>query len=195
MKKYINAIILLFLLFFCAGTIPAYGLHSEDDIVNMLVPKPKVRGVDTSGNDQPSVTFYLQFGLNSAELTPESIDQLRLLGNGLQRGELRNYVFKIEGHTCDLGNDNENLILSRKRALSVKKYLIDTFAIPAQQLETQGFGENRPAVSNTDEDSRKKNRRVVILNTLKTFKSRPRKAYREYKCKKPYYIGLYAIPQ
>ncbi|QTA83718.1 Two component system histidine kinase, Hpt domain-containing [Desulfonema limicola] len=24
---------------------------------------------------------------------------------------------------------------------------------------------------------------------------RPRKAYREYKCKKPYYIGLYAIPQ
>lgn len=65
----------------------------------------------------------------------------------------------IEGHTSSEGGRKGNLELSRRRAESVKKYLV-TKGIDAKRLSTQGFGPDRPMAENTTEVGRRQNRRI-----------------------------------
>jgi outer membrane protein OmpA-like peptidoglycan-associated protein len=119
--------------------------------------------------DKPKVTLHLQFDLNSRELSADAIVTLRKLGLALQNESLRGYVFRIVGHTCDMGTNIYNTALSQRRAMTVRNYLSGNFNLNNQQFEVAWFGEDRPAVPNTDETARQKNRRVVIINTLKPF--------------------------
>jgi outer membrane protein OmpA-like peptidoglycan-associated protein/uncharacterized protein YegL len=71
--------------------------------------------------------------------------------------------FKVEimGHTDYVGENEMNQILSEKRALSVKDFLIAE-GCDAEKLVTKGYGEKMPAASNRNEDGRAKNRRVEL---------------------------------
>lgn len=183
MKTKIIAISFILTLLFYAGNILASDVPSVEDFTNALMPKQpegktrsftpreKKRGIASvrRENQEPSVTMRLQFMKNSDKLTPEAIAPLQNLGKALQGEKLKYYVYKIEGHTCDLGSDAYNLALSRRRAFSVRNYLMNTFDLPADQFDVRGFGERKRLDLNTDENARKKNRRVIIRNTLKTF--------------------------
>jgi outer membrane protein OmpA-like peptidoglycan-associated protein len=68
----------------------------------------------------------------------------------------------IEGHTCSLGAAPYNMELSKKRAQSVSDYLISSFGIPANRIQTKHYGEESPIASNETKAGRKLNRRVVI---------------------------------
>lgn len=68
----------------------------------------------------------------------------------------------IEGHTCDLGPLSVNQDLSERRARSVRDYLAAN-GVDASLLECRAWGPERPAVPNTDEAARKKNRRVDFI--------------------------------
>ncbi len=74
----------------------------------------------------------------------------------------------IEGHTDAKGADAYNLKLSTKRAVSVKRWLVEKSGVTGEQLVTRGLGEARPLMPNTKPDGsdnpegRKKNRRVKI---------------------------------
>jgi OOP family OmpA-OmpF porin len=67
--------------------------------------------------------------------------------------------FRVEGHTDDRGNDDDNLDLSQRRAEAVVKYLVDK-GVPAERLEALGFGETKPIADNKTKAGRAKNRRV-----------------------------------
>jgi len=69
---------------------------------------------------------------------------------------------EIQGHTDDVGNDKNNLILSENRAKSVYEYLIQNNIIPAR-LSYKGYGESKPVESNLTEEGRAKNRRTVFV--------------------------------
>jgi outer membrane protein OmpA-like peptidoglycan-associated protein len=71
-------------------------------------------------------------------------------------------VFLIEGHTDAVGDADDNLSLSDRRAQSVAEILTRDFGIPAENLTTQGYGETQLKVQ-TEGDARA-NRRVVIRN-------------------------------
>ena len=49
-------------------------------------------------------------------------------------------VFLVEGHTDAVGNDVDNLSLSDRRAESVAVVLTNQFAIPPENLTSQGYG-------------------------------------------------------
>ncbi|MEZ4255375.1 MAG: OmpA family protein [Polyangiales bacterium] len=66
---------------------------------------------------------------------------------------------RVEGHTDDRGNDAKNMDLSKRRARSVAKWLMDS-GIAAERLEAYGCGENVPLESNTTNAGRQANRRV-----------------------------------
>lgn len=74
---------------------------------------------------------------------------------------------KLDGHTDWIGTDQYNEVLSKQRALSAHKYLIDR-GISPNRIENAWFGEAKPAVSNTNPDgsdnadNRQLNRRVEI---------------------------------
>jgi len=71
---------------------------------------------------------------------------------------------QIQGNTDSKGSNAYNLILSKKRAVAVKNYLVEKQVTP-DRLLIKAFGESRPVADNSTEKGRRLNRRVdfVIL--------------------------------
>ena len=67
---------------------------------------------------------------------------------------------EIQGHTSKTGGFKHNMALSERRALAVKKYLVDGTDSP--NLTTQGYGWSRPIDTNETEAGRANNRRVQL---------------------------------
>ena len=115
--------------------------------------RERVRRVDVD-----TVTF--DFG--SWELAEEQARALTGVGEALRRAIERNpaEVFLIEGHADAVGSDVDNLTLSDRRAETVATILTEMFGVPAENLTTQGYGEQYLKI-NTQEPERA-NRRVTI---------------------------------
>ena len=164
-------------------TIPLTGLATElstvEEFTKALTPaqtdesiEPKAK-IQTRGlggsrdvDTKPSATMHLTFAINSDNLEAPARQILDNLGRALETEELRNYVYRLEGHTCDRGPAGYNLELSRRRASAVRDYLVRHHQLDDEQFEVVWFGETQPAVPNIDEDARQQNRRVMIVNTL-----------------------------
>lgn len=67
----------------------------------------------------------------------------------------------IEGHTCDIGTEEYNQGLGKRRADSVGSYMREQ-GIAASRITTVSYGETQPAVPNTSPANRELNRRVVF---------------------------------
>lgn len=70
----------------------------------------------------------------------------------------------IQGHTDNVGNDQDNMNLSKNRAKSVYDYVLAQ-GISANRLSHHGYGETRPIDVNTTEEGRSNNRRTVFVIT------------------------------
>jgi outer membrane protein OmpA-like peptidoglycan-associated protein len=70
----------------------------------------------------------------------------------------------IVGHTSSEGDDNYNLKLSTKRALSISAYLQNK-GVNAERLSTEGKGASAPISSNDTEEGRSLNRRIEFVIT------------------------------
>lgn len=66
---------------------------------------------------------------------------------------------RVEGHTDSAGNDARNLVLSRRRAESVRRWLVE-HGIEEARVTAVGLGETVPFESNDTELGRAANRRV-----------------------------------
>jgi outer membrane protein OmpA-like peptidoglycan-associated protein len=69
----------------------------------------------------------------------------------------------IVGHTDAYGEAAYNEVLSKRRADTVKQFLVDNFDIGAARLATEGKGEDAPIASNGTRAGREINRRVEVL--------------------------------
>ena len=56
-----------------------------------------------------------------------------------------------------------NQKLSEQRAEAVQNYLLKVYAIDANRLTTEGYGETKPIASNDTDEGRFKNRRVEFI--------------------------------
>lgn len=104
----------------------------------------------------------LTFATGSWAVEPAQYDRLATIAAGIQRALQRNpdEVFLVEGHTDAVGSDVDNLSLSDRRAQSVAAILTREFRVPAENLVTQGYGEQFLKVQ-TDGPSQE-NRRVTV---------------------------------
>jgi hypothetical protein len=71
-------------------------------------------------------------------------------------------VIRITGHTDDVGKAESNQRLSKRRADSVKAYLV-SLGVPKDRLEAAGYGEARPRAFGKSPQARKRNRRVDFM--------------------------------
>ncbi len=69
----------------------------------------------------------------------------------------------VTGHTDSFGSDSANFELSRRRAESVRRYLIDVAKMPAFRISAVGYGETQPVASNATEEGRARNRRIDVF--------------------------------
>jgi len=111
----------------------------------------------------PSIDLNtINFETGSWEIPPDQAARLQVIAEGLNRAVARNprEVFLIEGHTDAVGNPVDNLSLSDRRAESAAELLTQQFAVPAENLTSQGYGAQY-LKEQTDGPSRV-NRRVTI---------------------------------
>ena len=102
----------------------------------------------------------LLFEYNRAELRESARVGLMKLALLIERNpEL--YCW-IEGNTDLIGGDDFNLELSRKRAESVKSYLVRGLHLNPAKIITRGFGKSRPLVPSGNAEEQALNRRVEI---------------------------------
>lgn len=111
---------------------------------------------------EPAMEFTLNnvyFESSSHILKPESFVELDELYNLLNYK--KSIKIEIAGHTDDVGEVADNLQLSKKRAESVKNYLVSK-GIVGDRILTKGYGESMPIADNSDEEGRKINRRTEV---------------------------------
>lgn len=128
-------------------------------------------GVNTS---LKAVTFdNIFFKLDSTELRDDASRlQVAEIAAALKSPKLRDVPFLIEGHTCDLGENDYNLKLSAQRAEAIRKLLIKQ-GIAEGRLASLGFGESEivdPVKKGdsrvTAETRRMKSRRVALRRIM-----------------------------
>lgn len=69
---------------------------------------------------------------------------------------------EIQGHTDNIGNDDDNQRLSELRAKAVYDHVLSK-GIPADRIRYKGYGESQPIADNNTAIGRAKNRRTVFL--------------------------------
>jgi len=129
--------------------------YSLDEIRQSQPLRQYVRSVDLD-----SITF----DTGSWDVRDDQISKLEKVGLGMEDAIKKDpkTVFMIEGHTDAVGSDDDNLSLSDRRAESVAEVLTKYFDIPAENLTTQGYGEQYLKVQTDGPEER--NRRVSVRN-------------------------------
>jgi outer membrane protein OmpA-like peptidoglycan-associated protein len=108
------------------------------------------------------VSLDIKFEFDSARLTAGAKQQLDVLGAAITSAELRDYRFRLTGHTDSSGSASYNQRLSELRAQSTRNYLVERYGINPRGLEVLGKGEAQPLDPNNPENPT--NRRVVVEN-------------------------------
>lgn len=128
-------------------------------------PGPKSELPATSGcplahidSTQIVILEPVRFAYNSDRILPESEPVLRAVAEVvLTHAEIDS--LEVHGHTDDKGNDAYNMVLSKRRAAAVAKWLAG-HGIDKRRIVSHGFGETRPLVPNDTDENRTRNRRV-----------------------------------
>lgn len=149
---------------------------TTDQIIQQLTPSLKTRslkqyrGITVEGTQREesdaSVNLYINFQYDSALIKQDAEITLDRLSAALQNDKLAHLDFLIGGHTDAVGSNRYNDLLSAKRALSVKQYLIERGGVDAHRLLDKGFGKSRLLDPQHPFDAA--NRRVQIITLAKS---------------------------
>ena len=148
---------------------------SSEDFIRGLIPPTgapavKYRGLrvlnsnpsDSAEASGPAVNVDIKFALNSATLSDEARKTIEQMAGAMNSPQLAPYHFLIEGHTDSTGSAAYNLVLSKKRADTVRAFLIDNYQVAGDRLEAVGRGQTKLADPSHPDSSI--NRRVEIVN-------------------------------
>jgi outer membrane protein OmpA-like peptidoglycan-associated protein len=119
----------------------------------------------------PSIAFELPFAYGAAALGPQAISQVTAHASEL-RAHSRGQALLVRGHADARGSDAYNQALSQRRAVAVKRFIVKTFGIPAENLIAVGLGKRE--LKNAGHPFAAANRRVEVLSMWGTDKNRPR---------------------
>lgn len=118
---------------------------------------------DTAGTEGGAAELDsspINFAYDEATLTEEAKSILEAKAKYLT--ENPDGKLQIEGHCDERGSNQYNLALGERRANSTKDYLI-SLGVNGAQLSTISYGEERPAISESNENAWSKNRRCEFI--------------------------------
>ena len=161
-------------------TIPAYRYIVDssradyDDYYDALTAPPIDALDDAYTLDEVRYNYPLRARMRSIDINTIEFDtgswrvpraayyRLRDLARAMRRVIRDNpeEMFLIEGHTDAVGSDDDNLSLSDRRAESVAVILSEEFAVPPENMVSQGYGEQFLRVKTPYAEQR--NRRVTV---------------------------------
>jgi len=109
--------------------------------------------------EKVTMTLYFEFDFDKAVVRPQYHGDAKKIADSMIKYPEANVL--LEGYTDDRGSDEYNMSLSRRRADSVKMYLVEKFNVDASRISTVGYGKSNPIASNDTDAGRQTNRRVV----------------------------------
>ncbi|MFT6918655.1 MAG: OOP family OmpA-OmpF porin [Cognaticolwellia sp.] len=149
-------------------TVAVQALDSDNDGVSDNIDHcantPVTVKVDSMGCTLYSehaieIKLNIAFANNSSIVEPALVDDIQRLADFMKEYTITSV--EIEGHTSITGTADYNLMMSKKRAESVKSILVNKFNIDASRLTTKGYGQTQLLSTNNTIAAHKLNRRVV----------------------------------
>jgi len=134
------------------------SLEKPFELTVFLNPIPKTE--ETLVENRPIVLKNIFFETGQATLLKTSLIELQRLKRLLENNP--SLHIQINGHTDNVGSEEDNLILSEARAKAVHDYLIEQ-KIDGNRLQYKGFGEDKPMMTNETEEGRQANRRTEFM--------------------------------
>jgi outer membrane protein OmpA-like peptidoglycan-associated protein len=140
-----------------AGAIIGHQMDQQAKEIQQNIPGAKVERV----GEGIEVTFEsgLLFDFDSDALRAAARSNLTTLANSLDKYPGTNLL--VAGHTDNVGSDDYNQDLSRRRASAAASYLVSQ-GVAATRVITRGLGETEPEATNDTEAGRQQNRRVEV---------------------------------
>ena len=132
-------------------------IKSEQEIQD--VPDGTLISQLTSDNKIETLNVY--FNTDDATLADAYNEKILDLSKRFDFSENSKYQVLIIGHTDNDGSEDYNLILSKKRAETVRRKL-QAYGADYDQIEVYYYGEWKPLKDNNNEAQKKFNRRVEI---------------------------------
>ncbi len=126
---------------------PCYTL---EEFTDMLEKGESIVGLTICAVDA------INFDFGKSSIKEESYPYLQQLANILIR---TNSKVEVKGHTDNVGNDDYNMDLSRKRAKAVRDQLV-RLGVKQNNLSYSYYGASMPLTTNDTEEDRTLNRRV-----------------------------------
>lgn len=132
--------------------------QTEPYLLEIYLKKiPPQTAIAKEEKSKPIVLKNIFFETASAVLLDASLFELNKLFRLLD--ENPSMKIQLNGHTDDVGSDEDNLLLSENRAKAVYNFLIEK-GIAQERLAYKGFGESQPIDTNETDEGRQNNRRT-----------------------------------
>ena len=127
---------------------------AQAELARLAAVKEEARGlvITLSGS--------VLFASSKSELLPAAQSRLNQVAEALMATKERKLT--VEGHTDSQGSSSFNQVLSQQRADAVRSYIISR-GYPAELIQAQGIGKDRPVADNGNPEGRANNRRVEII--------------------------------
>ncbi len=109
----------------------------------------------------PQIRFDVVFDPDSSLIRPASYQTIGSLADALTDPKLRPYRYLIVDHVESAGRRDHNLILSQRRADSIRDVLVNTFKVAPKRLQALGLGEEQ--LQDTNRPAAPVNARVQII--------------------------------
>src|SRR5262249_4712521 len=113
---------------------PAARRESASSSTFAGAPEPIEKKLRETG---PAQVYGIYFDFASDKIKPESEPVLQEISKALKDHPA--WTLQVNGHTDNIGGDDYNLDLSRRRAAAVKQALVARYHISADRLATSGF--------------------------------------------------------
>jgi outer membrane protein OmpA-like peptidoglycan-associated protein len=123
-------------------------------------PAPPEQDVCARELGKVDMSGHILFDTDSAKLDPASLDLLNRLASAAR--SCNGLRIAIEGHADTEGSARYNKRLSVRRARAVETYLLKA-GMARRQLETIGYGFDRPVAPNDTPENMAKNRRIEFV--------------------------------
>lgn len=105
----------------------------------------------------------MQFTSGKSQLPADSLSVLGKVKDVIETMGAEKIL--VEGHTDTVGSKAANMKLSETRAKAIGEYLVSVNAVSQEQVETKGFGFDKPITTNKTAAGRAQNRRVDVIIT------------------------------
>jgi peptidoglycan-associated lipoprotein len=143
-----------------AGCSSTSTTDSDDTIVDTTpVETQPVAPVEVEVEDAFVIGTVLYFDFDKSELRADVRGSLDERAEALQS---KSGVLRLEGHADERGTREYNMALGERRAKAVANYL-SSQGVPASQIETVSYGEEKPAMLGGGSEAMSKNRRVELI--------------------------------